>query len=153
MDVVVFEEPQYVVVGGGLKDLIRVLQREAWYPTRPASRARVEVLVVVLSDSADRSRPRLIRNLSVRRVDDHGGRQGPRHHRVGHERFGSRDSFNRERLGQAATKITLQVRFFARRSWWVERFCFLQRAGVKGKRILRGGSGGQPPTVPAASGC
>src|SRR5262249_52383608 len=32
MDVVVFEEPQYVIVGGGLKDLIRVLQREGVVP-------------------------------------------------------------------------------------------------------------------------
>src|SRR5213592_305026 len=60
LHVMVFEKPQDVIVSGRLQDLIGVLLSDTGYAGLRAPCPRVEVLVVIIADSADRSRPELI---------------------------------------------------------------------------------------------
>jgi hypothetical protein len=72
LHVVIFEKPYDVVICRRLEDLIWVLLGDARDAGLRATRSRIEVFVIVLSDSADRSGPGLIGNLAIRRIHDHG---------------------------------------------------------------------------------
>ena len=79
--VVVLEVPQNQGVTGRLQQLTRVLQRKSRHSPRFTGCAWVDVFLEVHPSSADRRCPRLIGNLSIRGIHDHGRPDLPRHDR------------------------------------------------------------------------